>query len=255
VRVRPLLPAIATLVLAVMPAIASAAQAPRVGATGDAPTIAFYRVVVANTNAQHVEQQVYVHDYWIADHDSKNPADARFALVRGPTRLRGFVAVNATVVYRQVHSVPDWETWTFAAACTGGSACTSRITPVEFYVTGNGDFWGFQHHNTVACWYHAAGKSAWINSEWTTGQPWVVYGHFKPKVVHGNQVLVTSTYATGGGGVAREVDSINKVRRLFGASSILQSATRHPKLPGYSYTITTSYPKHKPKPPKIRVCS
>jgi hypothetical protein len=250
-----LLLAVAASVLAAIPTSAGAAQAARADVTGDAKTIAFYRVVVATADAQHVEDQVYVHDYWLADQYSKNPADARFELVRGPTRLRGFAAVDATVVYRQVHSRPDWETWTFAVPCSPGRACRSKVTPVEFFVTGGGDFWGFQRGGTVACWYHATGKSAWIESDWTTGQPWTVYGHFEPEVVHGNQVLVTSTYPTGGGGTAREVDSINKSDRLFSESGILQSATRRPKLPAYSYSISTSFPKVLPTPPKVRVCA
>lgn len=218
----------------VVPATALAA-----GATGDPGTIALYRAVAANTDAQRavvVDQSGYM---------ALSATGGAIAYAFGASPVpAGFKPAHETITIAQHAGRVVWLTDVLHAAATPPAVLfVTRAAAFAGVVTGPGTGVGcFNRIRFTTVPYRAGGP-------W-----WSVFGDFRPMATRGNQVLVTVTYAWADGRHVGEIDSIDAARQLIVASSLHVARGAGVGHGPLGITQHDRFPTATPSAPAVHLC-
>ena len=242
---------VCTACVAALTAFGATASAATSAPTGNAATIAFYRLVVNATARAGAEESV------------QSGYSALQELPNGTTNWEnglalksGFVPATDHIVVaaagRRVIWVSDELVPT--SSCTAATTCVS----VQTFLGRAGVFFRRLAPGASTCWQvaHALvpGSSPSVGGYTKIGVPsgYGLYGHFEPMRRVGNTVYVTSSFPWGKA-TATEVDTISSVTHLPTAGSTRVSASSG--APSFSFHWTMKWPEIAPTEPTIRVCA
>lgn len=238
--------------------MATLVVAPVAGAaapTGDPATIAFVRAIASNTNLQPAI--VLLQTGYVTE-SSHVGTPATFSYKWGFGGVpSGSVRATETITYVQAHGRVVWLTDVLRAVrptCSAGTSCPPVPAPIELFVTKAIAFAGVvdRTHGGVGCFEHESFNSV----PYRAGQHWwTAVGDYRPKIIRGNQTLVTDTYAWADGQHVTELDSINNKARLFGASVFHVAHGAAPKEVGFSFAQKDTALASAPRAPSVTRCT
>jgi len=245
----------AVLATAVAVSVSVAASALAAAPSGDPSTIALYKSIAANTNAQPAVQIAQTGYMTLSSRPGAKPAFAyRFGYGSVP---KGYVRASEAITYVQLLGRVVWVTDVISpvvAACAPGAPCPPPPdVPIELLITKAGAFAGLARGAThaVACF----DRESFNGVPYRAGEPWwSAVGDFRPKVTRGNQTLVTVTYAWADGQHVTEVDSIDVGRRIFAASAIHVARGALAAQVAFSFAQRDSLPSVVPHAPRVTLC-
>ena len=222
---------------------ALATPAAALAATGDQPTIAYYRTIVANSNALSAVR-VTENGYMAIDSYIGKVSSLRWEW--GGKLPSGYIRAKETITYRQANRQISWISDLLTPVTQPGYEI-----PVLLLMTRGGDYAGYATATGSArCFYRYPAS----NFPYSGGHPlWSTGGNFEPRVRHGNQVKVTSTYRSGGRSVT-EVDTVDATTKLFTGS--VQHFGKGTAPSATAYTAVDTYKTLVPAPrlPNIPLC-
>ena len=221
--------------------------------TGNATTIAFYRLVVAATQRTAGVEETQTGYTVIEDAPGKvstfSVGSAAAGVPAGYSR-----AVEHIIIANKAGHVL-WLSDDFVPVGCGRAAVVPCL-PVEILLTSNGTAWRFDPPGLPgnnSCWGTVA--NGVIDGYSKTGGAfgYGLYGHFEPMRHVGGAELVTSTFPWGKAQQATETDKVPVVTHLPTAGVVSVSAG--PGSPAFSYRWTNHWLTAAPDQPEVTLCT
>ncbi len=188
------------------------------GPTGSAAAIELFESVAANTNAQRAIE--LAQSGYMTMRTTITPTSFAYEFGYGGVP-KGYVRADEAITYAQHDGKVVWVRDVLTAdprSCARDPACVPGSS-LELFVTKHAAFAGDvdEPNGIVGCYE----RESFDDVPYRAGGPWFTpVGDFRNVRTHGNQALLTITYAWPDGQRVTEHDSIDLAAQLFAAATI-----------------------------------